>query len=73
MKIYLVTAKDYNMCKFYKAFLVKANSIEESKKIIVDKMNEGCAKAIYKISDYYSVCVNDSLFDENDNRVFTIE
>lgn len=73
MRIYLVTAKNYNIVHFYKAFLVKANSIKESKKIIVDKMNEGYPKPIYKISDYYSVCVNDSLFEENNNRVFTIE
>lgn len=73
MKIYLVTAKDYNLITFYKAFLVKANSVKESKKIIVDKMNEGRPKKIYKISDYYSVCVDDSLFEENDNKVFTIE
>ena len=73
MKIYLVTAKDYNLIVFYKAFLVKANTVRESKKIIVDKMNEGRPKKIYKISDFYSVCVNDSLFDENDGKVFTIE
>ena len=73
MKIYLVTAKYDIRGSFYNTFLVKANTIKESKKIIVDKMNEGYSKPIYKISDYYSVCVNDSLFDENDNKVFTIE
>lgn len=69
MGIYLVTAKEYNCLKCNRLFLVKANTKNESIKMIVDKLNTNLDTKKYRKyfqSEFTSVRV-ENCFDEGSN------
>lgn len=74
MGIYLVRAKEFNCLKCNRLFLVKANTKNESIKMIVDKLNTNLNTNKYKKYcqvEFTSVRV-ENCFDE-DNDIYTID